>query len=77
MPTATQPTEIDARMAAEYGTCALCDEPFDHYGNNPAPLGEVHQRVCDRCNAALVIPARIGHFTGAQVRAIATLLIGK
>lgn len=79
MPTATtEPATamVDAKLT-EFGACALCDEPYDHYGNNPAPLGDVEQRVCDRCNAVFVIPARIGHFSGAQVRAIARLLASR
>jgi hypothetical protein len=37
--------------------CPLCEETFDGYGNNPAPL-EVNDNVCDNCNMTQVIPAR-------------------
>jgi len=58
----------------EYGVCALCGGPFEHYGNNPDPLGELHDRVCDDCNGSLVIPARMNMFTPLQLTALRTLV---
>lgn len=58
----------------ERGMCALCLMRYDHYGNNPEPLGEVDDRVCDACNAVFVIPARMGTFSWAQCEALRALL---
>jgi hypothetical protein len=45
----------------ETGTCALCGDPFDHFGNNPEPvLPDFDMRVCDGCNTAVVLPTRLG-----------------
>lgn len=38
--------------------CVLCLEPFDGFGNNPAPLARFGV-CCDVCNSIKVIPARI------------------
>lgn len=38
--------------------CAICKEPINGYGNNPAPL-KVEGEVCDECNSLYVIPARL------------------
>lgn len=44
----------------ETGTCSLCGQPYEHYGNNPQPvLDRYEQRCCDKCNWELVVPARI------------------
>ena len=43
------------------GTCSLCGEPYDHFGNNPEPLGTFEQRCCDKCNETKVIPLRIAN----------------
>lgn len=44
----------------EIGLCALCEGPYEHYGNNPQPaLPRQEQRVCDMCNATIVIPLRL------------------
>lgn len=40
--------------------CDLCFEPCEcAYGHNPYPLLDETQRVCGKCNAEKVIPARI------------------
>jgi hypothetical protein len=52
------------------GKCAICGESYGHFGHNPEPLGDHDARVCDRCNASLVIPARLGQLTDAQVARI-------
>jgi hypothetical protein len=39
--------------------CCLCDEEIDGYGNNPAPVAFGELKCCDKCNASVVIPARI------------------
>ncbi len=44
----------------ETGTCAICGNNYGHYGNNPEPLLPYERRVCDDCNAFVVIPARLG-----------------
>ena len=44
----------------ETGTCSICDGPYTNFGNNPEPLASHDLRVCDECNAVLVIPARLG-----------------
>ena len=47
---------------AETGKCALCGKEYTHYGNNPQPLlPDIDQRVCDECNALVVI-ARLQQF---------------
>ncbi len=40
--------------------CCLCEELFEGYGNNPAPIKEDGQ-CCNRCNWQVVIPARYKH----------------
>lgn len=50
--------------------CALCEEPFNGMGHNPEPLGDFEARVCEACNKRLVIPARLGQLTDAQVLAL-------
>lgn len=41
-------------------TCTLCDEEYEGYGHNPAPLDtQIGARCCDTCNATKVVPARI------------------
>lgn len=37
--------------------CCICGTEFYGYGNNPAPV-KSEGRCCDRCNLAVVIPAR-------------------
>jgi hypothetical protein len=48
-----------SREIPKEGTCSLCGGQYDHYGNNPAPLGAFYARCCDWCNAAVVIPLRL------------------
>ena len=38
--------------------CCICGEPVEGYGNNPFPV-RVEGECCDKCNAEVVIPARI------------------
>jgi len=38
--------------------CCICDELFEGYGNNPAPVMN-KGKCCDDCNSNIVIPARI------------------
>jgi hypothetical protein len=45
--------------------CSLCGQPFQGFGNNPFPLGEIGEdgfsgACCDDCNTFQVIPARLG-----------------
>jgi hypothetical protein len=49
------------------GLCALCGAPYETYGNNPDPLGDHDDRVCDSCNERFVIPARLRQLTPYQV----------
>ena len=40
--------------------CAICDEWFRGWGNNPAPVTEDPEaRCCGECNAMVVIPVRM------------------
>ena len=39
--------------------CCFCKEEIDGYGNNPEPVAEGELKCCDKCNASVVIPARI------------------
>lgn len=47
------------------GTCCICGEPIEGYGNNPEPYmsGEDGARCCDACNLKYVIPARLEQYT--------------
>ncbi len=41
--------------------CCLCNETYNGYGNNPAPLSDNEtDRCCDDCNLTKVLPARLG-----------------
>lgn len=45
----------------EKGKCFICQNDYEHYGNNPDPL--VHNkgdRVCTACDRMFVIPTRMG-----------------
>ena len=37
--------------------CIICKEKYTGYGNNAMPVA--NGKCCDRCNATVVIPARI------------------
>ncbi|MDR0384434.1 MAG: hypothetical protein LBH47_03885 [Christensenellaceae bacterium] len=45
--------------------CCLCGKKCygwgdrKQYGNNPSPLADKRENCCDKCNAELVIPARL------------------
>lgn len=43
------------------GTCCICGEEIEGYGNNPEPYtsAENGERCCDACNLKFVIPARL------------------
>jgi len=60
----------------ERGMCSLCSVPFDHYGNNPDPIGFHDNRVCDECNEAFVIPARLGRLSTAQMFTLRRIVDG-
>lgn len=58
---ATFDAEYDDRLtegAKPSGTCCICGEEFEGYGNNPSPVTD-EGRCCDACNLKFVIPARI------------------
>ena len=38
--------------------CCICGEPIEGHGNNPSPV-KTEGDCCDKCNAEVVIPARI------------------
>ena len=44
----------------EFGTCSICGELYDHYGNNAQPIND--GRCCYDCNAQQVVPARLALF---------------
>jgi len=46
--------------ALKEGTCSLCGNPYNNWGNSPIPLKSYHERCCDNCNFTKVIPARMG-----------------
>lgn len=48
------------KKTAERGNCAICGQPYAHFGNNPEPILTYEERVCDDCNALHVIPVRLG-----------------
>lgn len=40
--------------------CCFCGREISGYGNNPFPVNKEPETVCcDRCNMAIVIPARL------------------
>ena len=39
--------------------CVICNQEFEEYGNNPAPIKTCGGSCCNACNATVVIPARI------------------
>lgn len=45
-------------LAMNQKICCICGEPFEGYGNNPAPVKQ-DGLCCDTCNRHFVIPARI------------------
>ena len=46
--------------------CAICAEPFNGFGNNPAPFpGEV---CCNNCDDYFVTPVRIMYADPAQAK---------
>lgn len=47
-------------MNEQEKTCCLCGKKFKGWGNNPFPLDEdPNATCCDKCNAEIVVPARI------------------
>lgn len=42
--------------------CCICGKPIVGYGNNPYPVDKnPDNKCCDKCNATVVIPARINN----------------
>ena len=40
--------------------CCICEGWFEGWGNNPWPVVKDEDAICcDRCNMAVVIPARV------------------
>ena len=40
--------------------CAICGGDAGKYGNNPDPILDWQDRVCNTCNDEIIIPARMG-----------------
>jgi len=60
-------TESEAIPIHESGTCALCGNPYTHWGNNPQPvLPDYEQRVCDDCNSGVVMRARLSNISNGR-----------
>lgn len=57
-----EPVEKDEKPVEEEledeHKCCICGEPIEGYGNNPFPV-KTEGDCCDKCNAEVVIPARI------------------
>ena len=57
-----EPAEKDEEPVAEEledeHKCCICGEPIEGHGNNPFPV-KTEGDCCDKCNAEVVIPARI------------------
>jgi hypothetical protein len=48
--------------------CVFCGDPLNGPGNNPAPVVTAGTgKACDRCNATIVLPARVMAMNGASV----------
>ena len=58
----SEPAEKDEEPVAEEledeHKCCICGEPIEGHGNNPFPV-KTEGDCCDKCNAEVVIPARI------------------
>lgn len=50
-------------------TCCICGQPFEGYGNNPAPV-KTRGKCCDVCNIEIVIPTRLIKAKDAQIQAL-------
>lgn len=62
VPMSTEPSTNKMKKTEpiqETGTCYLCGEPYEHWGNNPEPIAKFDQRCCDKCNHEKVIPSRM------------------
>jgi hypothetical protein len=46
--------------------CSICQNVFTEYGNNAEPVND--GRCCNRCNWAIVIPARARMMERARIR---------
>jgi hypothetical protein len=47
-------------MTCNTFTCVICGKTSEGYGHNPAPVTDRNRcRCCDRCEALVVLPARI------------------
>ena len=57
-----EPVEKDEKPVEEEledeHKCCICGEPIEGHGNNPSPV-KTEGDCCDKCNAEVVIPARI------------------
>ena len=50
------------------GNCCICGQPYELFGNNPDPLTtDENARVCNLCDWAYVIPARIMQTAGKRI----------
>ena len=50
---------------AKGGTCCICGEHYNGYGNNPDPVKQ-EGRCCDACNHKFVVPARMAEYQGFE-----------
>lgn len=52
------PVNEAAKELEDEHKCCICGEPIEGHGNNPSPA-KTEGDCCDKCNAEVVIPARI------------------
>lgn len=53
--------ERGKEVGGRVGDCALCGMLYENWGHNPQPvLADANYRVCEECNATVVIPVRLG-----------------
>ena len=56
-PVAKDEEPVEEELEDEH-KCCICGEPIEGHGNNPFPV-KTEGDCCDKCNAEVVIPARI------------------
>ena len=56
-PVAKDEEPVEEELEDEH-KCCICGEPIEGHGNNPSPA-KAEGACCDKCNAEVVIPARI------------------
>lgn len=56
---------VDVNCSRKY-ICSICGEEHIGYGHNPNPI-TIDGECCDKCNATIVIPARIKECTKRNV----------